>query len=480
MNKTLRASSLSCPAHTFCRAVGLALTALSCAARPAVAATPAEPVKPRVIRLDFPIGQEGRGSVVTADLDGDGKMDFVVTALGHVGAYRHDGQRLWHLETEVRVSAGSSESVGLPGHDAPGVQVADVDGDGRAELLHLDQSSTVHVRDAATGREQRAVRLSPPAGAERWEHLVVANLRGRGDRDLVLQATNAKGYRMGRYVAAYATESLDGAPLWQIDRFGALAHGPLRVADLNGDGRDEVCGYTILGPDGQQTAWRYPPISPENAGGASFHIDSLFIADVRPDVPGREVVLLEEGRNYVALLNFDRGIVWWTTNDRQEPQNAAVGEFDAGRPGLEIWCRSRYDTHQKPWVLDAKGNLLVQYELDRVAPPGWTEKGVEEIVAIHWTGSETQLAAAKERHKSGDVCLFEPLSGRFVARFPERADRLYVADVSGDWREEVIVVNGNELHLYENPAKNPRPGQPRLWTQQHYRRSKMTWNYYSP
>ncbi|MBI4583146.1 MAG: hypothetical protein HY717_03905 [Planctomycetes bacterium] len=175
-----------------------------------------------------------------------------------------------------------------------------------------------------------------------------------------------------------------------------------------------------------------------------------------------------------------RGLVWWKTNRRQEPQNAAVGEFDPTRPGLEIWCRSRYDTHQKPWVLDAQGHVIVQYELDKVAPPDWTEKGLEEIAPIQWTGAETQVAAAKERHKSGDVCLFEPLSGQFVVRFTEQADRLYVADVSGDWREEIIVVSGNKLRIYENPAKNPRPHQPRLWAQQHYRRSKMSWNYYSP
>ncbi|MBI4602898.1 MAG: VCBS repeat-containing protein [Planctomycetes bacterium] len=473
MNRTATSPPASIPL------AGVLLLTLAAATATALE-TETNPVKPRVIPLDFAVGKEGKGSVVAADLDGDGRLDFVVTAPGNVGAYRHDGQRLWRAETDIRVSAGSSESAGLPGHDAPGVQIADVDGDGAAELLHLDQASTVHIRDARSGKEKKAVRVPAPEGAERWEHLAVANLRGRGDRDLVLQATNAKGYRMGRHVAACAIESLDGPPLWKTDRFGALAHGPLRLADLDGDGRDEVCGYTILGPGGQATAWRYPPIGPENAGGASFHIDSLFVADVRPDVPGLEVVLLEEGRNHVGLVSFERGIVWWTTHGRQEPQNAAVGEFDPSRAGLEVWCRSRYDTHQKPWVLDAHGNLIVQYELDRVAPPGWTEKGVEEIAAIHWTGAETQLAAAKERHESGDVCLFEPLTGKFVARFVEQADRLYVADVAGDWREEIIVASGKELHIYENPAKNPRPDQQRLWSQQHYRRSKMSWNYYSP
>jgi hypothetical protein len=118
--------------------------------------------------------------------------------------------------------------------------------------------------------------------------------------------------------------------------------------------------------------------------------------------------------------------------------------------------------------------------MDKVAPKGWTTKGVEAIWTIDWTGEMKQLAAAKERHVSGDVAIFDPITGRFLQRFRERADRLYVADVSGDWREEIIVLNGKELRIYENADTNPNPDWPRLWNQNQYRRSKMTWNYYSP
>ena len=90
------------------------------------------------------------------------------------------------------------------------------------------------------------------------------------------------------------------------------------------------------------------------------------------------------------------------------------------------------------------------------------------------------MAAAKERHESGDVGIFDPLHGTFLHHFKEQADRLYVADVTGDWREELIVLNRNELHIYQNDQPNPNPKHPRLWTNASYRRSKMTWNYYSP
>ena len=115
-----------------------------------------------------------------------------------------------------------------------------------------------------------------------------------------------------------------------------------------------------------------------------------------------------------------------------------------------------------------------------MAPKGWTTKGVEVIWTIDWTGEDKQLAVAKERHRSGDVAIFDPISGTFLLRFKEQANRLYVADVSGDWREEGIVLNGNELRIYQNDKPNPYANRPRLWNQSHYRRSKMTWNYYNP
>lgn len=466
--------------HRLRLVVSMGLSLLAAIGTPRTTTAADTSLQPRVVPLDFTVGANGEGSVIAANLNDDGQMEFVVTAPGRIGAYRQNGQPLWLFNAEVRVSAGSSESRGLPGHHAPGVQVADIEGTRQPRLLYLDQSSTVHIHDAATGVKLRSVHVPHPEGAERWEHLVVANLRGLGDRDVVLQATNAKGYRVGRYVAAFAIETLPGPPLWQHHHFGALAHGPLRVADLNLDGRDEICGFTFLGPDGQPTNWNYPPIRPEFGKGRSFHIDALIIEDVRPDIPGLEVVLLEEGRNYVGLAHFERGLLWWETLRQEEPQNAAVGEFDLQQPGLEIWNRSRHNRNQVPWVFDANGQVIAEYPLSQVAPEAWTDAGIEVIIPIHWTGEPEQLIAAKERHTRGHVAVIEPLTGRFVLRLKTQADRLYIADVSGDWREEIIVIQGRELLIYENPAPNPHPQKPRLWDQPHYRRNKMTWNYYSP
>ncbi len=436
---------------------------------------------PFIFKHAQPADDNGVGGLVVADVNNDGLLDFLLTKPGSVGAYDHAGKMLWVREVSVQVTE-SSEGHGLPGWHGPGVTAGDVDADDRTEVLFLDTDGRLHVCRGDTGEDKLLARPRTPEPVERWEHLIIANFRGRGDCDILLQACpRDAGYRMGNFLAAFALDDLSGDPLWQTDKYLGCAHNGARIADLDGDGRDEVAGATVFDDDGRPVdAWAYPPISQDVAGGASFHLDSVFIYDVRPDIAGLELVLLEEGRNYVAVANMERGVLWHVHHQRQEPQNAAVGEFDPERPGLEIWCRSRYNEHQKPWVFDAQGDIISAYAMDDVAPAGWTTSGVEVIWRIDWDGGDKHYAAAKERHESGDICIFDPIGGRFIRHWPERADRIFVADLSGDFREEIVVVSGDEVHVYWNDAPYAGPARPRYWTHNWYQRQKMTYNYYSP
>lgn len=427
----------------------------------------------RVISLEIPPEKNSSGGLIVADVNQDNQRDFIVTKPGIIAVYDNTGQQLWVKSINLQLTP-KAEAEGLPGLHAPGVQAGDINGDGKTELLFLTTDNQLQIFEGASGKTLKKIQLKSPQGTAQWEHLVIANFEGTGDRDLLLQATNAKDYRMGRYLAAYSINALlnsnNPQPLWTRDDFVANAHNGVRVADIDGDSLDEVLGGTIISAQGE-ILFKIP---------LKGHIDSLFVADVRPDLPGLEVLALEEGgENRVFLYNSNQ-LIWETHYQNQEPQNAAIGDFDLNRPGLEIWCRSRYNTNQKPFIFDAQGQLISNYEMSEVAPRGWTNKGVEVIVPLHWTGEPQQVAVAKERHKSGDVGIFNPITGEFIERFPQKTDRLYVADVSGDWREELIILNGNQLYIYQNPEPNPNPNRASLWTQQHYRRSKMTWNYYSP
>jgi len=440
------------------------------------AGAPENAVARQTVRLDIPAPKDSAGGIIAADVNGDARPDFLVTVPGHLAVYGNDGKKLWIKKLDIGVG-GQSESKGLPGHHGPGTAAGDIDGDGKCEVVFLTKDSVLHVVDGATGREEATARPPVPKGARRWEVAMIADFRGTGggrDGEILLQATNRSGYRTGRYLAAYAVGELlkGGKPMWTYEKFVSCAHNAARLADINADGRDEVLGATVLSADGKLL------VRAEKFRG---HMDSVFVADVRPDVKGLEVVLLEEGSNYVQVLGA-KGPIWRKDFKRTEPQNAAVGRFakNSDEDEIFIWCRSRYNTHQKPFVFNSSGKLVFNYKMDDVAPKGWTDSGVEVIHTIDWTGKRQQLACAKERHRSGDVCIFEPLSGRFVLRLNEKADRLYVADVTGDWREEIIVQAGSELHVYANTAPNPRPKQKRLWTDRNYRRLKQCHNYYSP
>ena len=448
----------------------IALTLVSISITAAYAANPT----PEVIKLDIPAldVEDSAGGIIAADVNNDKKPDYLVTVRGHLAVYDNSGRKLWIKKTDIVVGS-QSESQGLPGHHGPGTAAADVDNDGKTEVVYLTKDSTLHIVDGATGRQESSATPPLPKDASRWELAMIADFRGTGkDNDILLQATNKSGYRTGKYLAAYNIDTLlkGGKPLWTTDKFVSCAHNGARLADLNGDGKDEVLGVTILSPAGKLIT---------RAIEGRYHADSIFVADVRPELPGLELVMLEEGANQVQVIALT-GPIWRSHFKKQEPQNAAVGKFKKNSDEIFIWCRSRYNEHQKPFVFDSKGNKVFDYEMDNLAPKSWTASGVEVIHTIDWTGRKQQLACAKERHTSGDVCIFEPLTGKFVLTLPEKADRLYVADTTGDWREEIVVLNGSELHIYTNNAPNPRPNHQRLWKNRNYRRLKQCHNYYSP
>ena len=90
-------------------------------------------IPPRIIETGLAGPHEGPGGLITADLDGDGRRDFVITGVGRMSAVGGFGARLWAKEVDIQLTA-QAESEGLPGLHAPGVQAADIDGDGATEV----------------------------------------------------------------------------------------------------------------------------------------------------------------------------------------------------------------------------------------------------------------------------------------------------------------------------------------------------------
>ena len=405
------------------------------------------------------------GGLFAHDLDMDGAQDFVVTSEGHIGAYDSSGMLLWMLKTDICL---------FPFTHHPSAIAGDMDGDGEQEVAFLIPGM-IRIVNGLTGKEKRSIAVKGKVVA-----MSIANLQGKGDQEGVLQYTQTH---------IKAISLCDGRTLWETDAYRGIEHSPLRMSDLDGDGLDEVAGATLIDHDGtRMNTW--------DLGDTYQSMDSMVIADIVPGLP-LEVALAEQrgAHSHTVVVNPDK-IVFRTLNpwNWEDPDKLAVGDFDSARPGLEVYNRSSggdgtaprgreepFQNEEAPWVIDAGGRVIAKYYVNDHKPQWWTGHGIEEICRIDWDGDDTDEIAGKERHKEGACAILNPITGEFKEIFQVRALRLYVADVLGDWREEVVILDKDGyIRVYEN--KSPPRGRPRdrYWRLQHYRRQKQNWDYYSP
>lgn len=439
------------------------------------------PNRPQVITLDVPI-RDRLGGMFVHDLDGDGLMDFVIAMPGNIAAYDHHGKRLWHHRDKI-VLQRADRGRGYPGMHHPGAIAGDVDGDGQAEVAYLTVNGDLLIRSGATGIKERTYRFAGGHG------LAIANFRGRGDRDAVIQYDQ-------RRLRAVSLES--GKTLWKVNDWWGIEHSLVRTMDLDGDGRDEVLGPVILNHRGNVVHKLQRP------GSALSEMDSMAVGDIVPG-GGVEIVLAEQRGNNETIVMGAAGTYWGTfyrsagggeCRVNFDPDKVTVGDFDLKRAGLEIFARSSCGNH--PWVMDAQGQVIASWNVPDTAPRGWChyedchaehgydtsyEFGIDLARAVTWHGSGPQLLFVKERHVAGKIALIDALTGEFVKVWNTSALRSYAADIAGDYREELMVLekhgNASRLLIFFNEAEN-HVSRPPLWQDRLYRRVRQNWNYYSP
>lgn len=480
----------------------------------------------------FSIPEEIKGfSFFTVDLNGDGKLDYTFRSETKLYAYNHYGSQMWNVD------------IAYPGIDVNnhGTKhgAADIDGDGTVEVVAID-TNTVYIFNGSNGNLKDSFSVSRSAG-QILGHVVVVNLRGEGDRDAIVQTIDRHEeghfqYYINRTLIAINLENK--AVLWRVEQNAGLyspvskwdggiyegyfgpAHSALMCADIDLDGRDEVIGgsmvdeYGNVHDPGYFFHWRRWV----NNQGQKYidHIDAISVGDFRTDLPGLEWVIVEEDHvagmvrdNYwhTIMLTIDQ-IVWmketelFPNDSNREPQNVAIGDFSPEKPYTEIWNRSRFEinhTHeqglgQHPWVYDAYGNQFAHYGTENTLPEDFTfnssgnAEGIEIIWTIDWMGGPKDYIAGIARHQNGNIGIFDAVTGDSIWTTIDRdsdiqAQFIYVADVAGDSREELITcdVSGSNplLKIFWNNQSNSNP-KPSKWNDPLYRRLKQNWNYYSP
>jgi len=393
----------------------------------------------------------GAETLRVGDLDGDGTPDllfaqsvYATREITCLTATTVAGEVLWQTGVPSRDN-------GTIYSDLP-VQVYDWNRDGRNEVLYVKQAvyaewegsagqpreratryegnAEMIVLEGATGRELERLPLPAPAD----DSFLFADLTGRGRReDLVVK---------DRYWNMWGV-SHSGEVLWHFE--GSVGHFPA-IADVDGDGRDEVfVGFALVDHDGS-VMFSHDP------GGA--HQDACYIVKL-PDGGWR----LLFGNHGMHCLTPDGAELW--AHPLAEAQHVVAGRYrtnsavqfaviDRGQP--------RADGSRDPatlYLYDPEGKELWR----RVQPEGgwyaacialdWSGSGVQREILVYSRGPGQPVAIC-----NGDGDIVETLPMVYSPGVPEadRSAHYYVtrADVYGDSRDEVIMFGSRGACIYAN------------------------------
>ena len=399
-----------------------------------------------------------------ADLDGDARYDFVVKVPNanidpwykywkrspdtyKLEAWRHDGTLLWRHDLGWAIERGIWYS--------PYV-VYDFDGDGKAEVAVKTgegdprdaegkvQSGPEHltILDGLTGKP-RAQTDWPSRDAFKGRHgynyasrnqLGIAYLDGKTPCLIVERGT----YNIIT-VVAYEFHAGKLRKLWtwcnkrESRRYWGQGAHWMHAADVDGDGRDEVVIGSAVIDDNGVGLWST----------GLGHPDHCYVTDADPLRPGLEIYYgmeTRQNRNGMCLVDARTGKILWGYGQKtfHIHSSGLCSDIDPAHPGAECYSGER-DYKDKRWLRDARGNVLATTDMGGLAPR-----------AVHWDADPQ-----RELLRSGRI------SNYGGGQLPTRAEGhiAAIADILGDWREEIITSVKGELRIYTTtiPATDRRP-----------------------
>lgn len=225
--------------------------------------------------------------------------------------------------------------------------------------------------------------------------------------------------------------------------WGQGAH-TVRVGDVDGDGKDEVIiGGVALDHNGK-------PLWSINLG----HLDHIHLGELNPGNDGLEIYYgSEKGHTSrgMGMIDAETGEFLWTYN---EPTNhihkeGLCADLYPAKPGLE--CFSGEADRSAHWLWSSTGQLISQENLGgaTLSPNAvFWGKGNHKALVRLIRNSESPHFADIVDLVSGNVIdeLHHPAT---TAPNDWQYSRiLAVADIMGDWREEVVVVDRGRLLIY--------------------------------
>ncbi|MFM2152333.1 MAG: hypothetical protein RL199_768 [Pseudomonadota bacterium] len=216
--------------------------------------------------VKLPGGGSG-GPPTIADFDGDGRAEIGVAGLGSYTVFKpgRPGNILWTVPTQDVSSSTTGSSV------------FDFDGNGRAEVVYADECF-VHVYDGATGMEVFQV---PNSSCTAYEMPVVADVDGDGAAELLVGANDVCAISCPW--GTHAAGRLHGLALFKSPSDAWVASRPVwnehgyHVTNIDDDGRVPAKETRSWGP-GTRNSFRQ-----NYQGTGTFAAPNLVLDGVRLD-----------------------------------------------------------------------------------------------------------------------------------------------------------------------------------------------------
>ncbi|GHJ08704.1 hypothetical protein TPA0907_30710 [Micromonospora humidisoli] len=395
-----------------------------------------------------------RDRVRFADLDGDGRDDYlVVDDQGTVTAWlnnRGGTGSAWIGQGQVAAAAGVTRD---------GLVLKDLDADGRDDYLFIDDAGRIKawLNDFATrvGGWKYQGEIASGVGVAR-SGVAMAEINGDGRADYLTIRENGM-------ITAWFNDRFSGVDRWAWQ--GTVAPGAgvpgaqVRFADLDGDAREDylvvnetgrIAAWLNAGRDGDQNwGWVYQGIAAPGVGSTG---DRVRLADINGD--GRvDYLVVDDSSRVRAWLNGGKdGNGRWVWN--------SVGEIAAGVgvAGSQVrFADVDGDRKADYLVVDAAGRVRAWHNNRGGSGAPWGDLGLI-ATGVGVTDAEVRFAdvngdrradylavddAGRVRAWLNDPAGGWTLAGEIATGIGASGDQVRLADVNGDRRADYLIVGAD-------------------------------------